>query len=92
MASSGVEEPGGSAAHELDGAIAVAVPELRAEGRQDLAIRIAELEALAAGVSEQARAALPPGSSTPDEATLEHALGRLEAALRARSVGGASLR
>jgi hypothetical protein len=46
------------AAVELDRAFAAALPELRAEGRQDLAIRIAELEKLLAGVRLQARAAL----------------------------------
>ena len=75
-------------AHELDRALALAVAELRAEGRHDLAIRVAELEQLAVGVGEQARAALMPGAEEPDEATLGHALERLEAALRARTVTG----
>ena len=52
------------AAVELDGAFAAALPELRAEGRQDLAIRIAELEQLRGGVLLQARAARPDGSDT----------------------------
>ncbi len=80
------------AAHELDAALSLAVAELRGERRQDLAIRIAELEQLAAGVSAEARASLPPGVAEPDEATLTHALERLEAALRARAVTGASVR
>jgi hypothetical protein len=73
------------AALELDQALAVAVPELRAEARHDLAIRIAELEQLRSGVIEQARDALSERGAEPDEEVLAHALGRLEAALRARS-------
>jgi hypothetical protein len=46
------------AALELDRAYALSVPELQAEGRQDLAIRIAELEQLRPGVQAQAQAAL----------------------------------
>ena len=84
------------AAVELDGAFAAALPELRAEGRQDLAIRIAELEQLRAGVAAQARAALPDETGrqagAPDEDVVRHALERLEAALRARTATGFSLR
>jgi hypothetical protein len=72
-------------AHELDRALALAVGELREEGRQDLALRVAELEKLAGEVSEQARASLPPGDGEPEEDMLVHALERLEAALRARA-------
>jgi hypothetical protein len=72
-------------AHELDRALALAVGELREEGRQDLALRVAELEKLAGEVSEQARASLPPGNGEPEEEMLAHALERLEAALRARA-------
>jgi hypothetical protein len=79
------------AALELEDAYAAAVGELRAEGRQDLAIRIAELEQLHSGVAEQARLARPELGETPDEETLSHALGRLEAALRARTASGVSL-
>jgi hypothetical protein len=75
-------------AHELDRAMTLAVAELRAEGRHDLAIRVAELEQLAVGVADEARTALRPGAEEPDEATLAHALGRLEAALRARTLTG----
>jgi hypothetical protein len=82
----------GHAAIELDNAIASAVVELRAEGRHDLAIRVAELEQLQAGVSAQARAARPPSSAEPDEDALAHALGRLEAALRARTAAGVTLK
>jgi len=47
------------AAIELDGAYAAALRELRAEHREDLAIRIDELGKLRPGVAAQARAALP---------------------------------
>jgi len=76
------------AALELDSALAAAVPELRAEGRQDLAIRVAELEQLRAGVAEQAQAALGQGSRQPDGEIVAHALERLESALRARTARG----
>jgi hypothetical protein len=46
------------AALELDHAYAAALPELRAEGRPDLALRIAELQKLRGGVAVTARAAL----------------------------------
>ncbi len=80
------------AALELDHAYASAVPELKAEGRQDLAIRIAELEQLRSGVLAQAQAALADASEGPDEEVVAHALERLEAALRARTAAGFSLR
>jgi hypothetical protein len=76
------------AALELDRAYAAALGELRAEQRQDLAIRVAELEQLRAGVAEQAQAVLTQGSGAPDEELLGHALARLEAALRARTATG----
>jgi hypothetical protein len=83
------------AALELERAYAAAVPELRAEGRQDLALRIAELEQLHAGVLAQARAAVPDDASEqaakPDAEVVSHALERLEAALRARTATGFSL-
>lgn len=91
----------GRAAHaalELEQAYALAVAELRAEERQDLALRLTELERLQAGVQEQARAAYacaaqvarPSGRAEagPDEEALTHALERLEAALRARTAAG----
>jgi hypothetical protein len=77
------------AAIELDRAFAAALSELRAEKRQDLAIRIAELEQLREGVAQQGRLALP-GSGTPDDDVVRHALERLEAALRARTASGFS--
>jgi hypothetical protein len=76
------------AAIELDRAYAAAPEELRAENRQDLAIRISELEQLRAGVAEQARLALPGAGEEPDEDVVRHALERLEAALRARTATG----
>ncbi len=74
------------AALELDRAYTLAVPELHAERRQDLAIRIAELEQLHAGA--QAQAALAQDSGALDADVLAHALERLEAALRARTAAG----
>lgn len=88
------------AALELERALELAVAELRAEQRPDLAIRLAELEQLRAGVQEQAQAVLaqartPPTAAgiahdagAPDEDVLTHALERLEAALRARTATG----
>ncbi|TMK23792.1 MAG: hypothetical protein E6G62_10605 [Actinobacteria bacterium] len=79
------------AAIELDRAFAAALPELHAEKRQDLAIRLAELEQLRAGVAEQAGLALPDVNGMPEEEVVRHALERLEAALRARSAAGFNL-
>jgi hypothetical protein len=75
-------------AAELQLAYTTALPELREENRQDLAIRIAELEQLRGPVSAQARAALPGSSKAPDEEVVRSALERLEAALRARTAAG----
>jgi hypothetical protein len=79
------------AAIELDRAFATALTELRAERRQDLAIRIAELEQLGEGVAEQGRRALPGADGAPEEDVVRHALERLEAALRARTATGFNL-
>jgi hypothetical protein len=76
------------AALELDRGFALALTELRAERRQDLAIRVAEIEQLRPGVQAQARAALPENGDAPDEDVVTHALERLEAALRARTAAG----
>jgi hypothetical protein len=85
------------AALELDRAYGLALRELGAEQRQDLAIRIAELEQLRAGVQAQAQAVLAGkdgatrthgASAQPDEEVLTHALERLEATLRARTATG----
>ena len=84
------------AAVGLDRALAAAVGELGAEGRQDLALRVAELDQLREPVGEQAQAALAAadaaaagdGAPALDEELLAHALGRVEAALRARTAAG----
>jgi hypothetical protein len=84
------------AALELDHAYELAMHELAAEQRQDLAIRIAELEQLRAGVQAQAQATLARHDDAPqenviaqpDEDVIAHALDRLEAALRARTAVG----
>jgi hypothetical protein len=88
------------AALELDRALALAVPELHGESRQDLAIRIAELEQLSSGVHAQAQLALASNQvgadaasagqprDALDEEVIAHALGRLEATLRARTAAG----
>jgi hypothetical protein len=80
------------AAVELDRAFAAALPELRAEGRQDLSLRIAELEQLRAGVALAAAAAMPDSADTPKVEIVRFALERLEAVLRARTAGGFSLK
>ncbi len=78
----------GHAAVGLDRALAAASAELTAERREDLALRVAELEQLREGVGEQARAALDGGGTDIDDDLVAHALGRLEAALRARTAAG----
>ncbi len=78
------------AAVELRGAYAAALAELPGERREDLAIRLAELEKLREGVERQARAALARGEL--DEEVVSHALGRLEATLRARTATGFRLK
>jgi hypothetical protein len=76
------------AAIELDRALTAAQTELNAESRPDLALRISELEQLHGGVAEQAAAALAGSAAAIDEEALAHALGRLEACLRARTASG----
>jgi hypothetical protein len=76
------------AALELDRALAVAVSELRSEARQDLAVRVAELEQLRPAIAEQALRVSVTGAAGPDSEVLSHALERLEAALRARTAPG----
>jgi hypothetical protein len=89
------------AAIELRAAYAAALTELSPERRPDLAIRIAELETLNAGVAAQAQAALAGADATdaaadapagPLEEVVRHALERLEAALRARTAMGVRLK
>ncbi len=74
------------AAVQLQAAYAAALAELAAEARPDLAIRVDELRKLQPQVDEQARAALT--GAELDAEVLAHALGRLEAALRARTATG----
>jgi hypothetical protein len=86
------------AALELEHAYTAALAELTVEERPDLAERLAELAGLHAGVLDAARAALGGGDSlsgegsgtpaVPEEEVIRHALGRLEAALRARAAAG----
>jgi hypothetical protein len=78
------------AAIELRGAYAAALAELPGERREDLTIRLAELEKLRDGVEAQARAALARGAL--DDEVVSHALGRLEATLRARTATGFRLK
>ncbi len=80
------------AAVQLADAYAAALPELRAEERQDLALRLDELEQLGPQVQEQRRSALAAGGGEPDSDVLAHALGRLEATLRARTAPGFNLK
>jgi hypothetical protein len=74
------------AAIELDRAYVTALKELPREQRADLQERIEELGELSAGVARNALA------EQPDEQTVRHALERLEAALRARTAVGFSVR
>ena len=76
------------AAIGLEAAFSAATFELRAEQRPDLEVRLAELQKLSDGVAAQARTALTAGDELPDEEVVRHALERLEAALRARTIGG----
>jgi hypothetical protein len=87
------------AAIELEAAYGAALVELLAEQREDLAIRIAELQKLRNGVTEQARVALASphepraeASDGPEQEVVRHALERLEAALRARTASGFRLK
>ncbi len=66
------------AAVELSSAYAAALAELDEQGRQDMALRVAELRELDATLTQ---------TGEPREETVRHALERLEAALRARSAG-----
>ncbi len=90
------------AALELEHAYTAALSELASEERADLTERLAELAGLHTGVLDAARAALAGGDSlrgegpgtpgVPDEEVIRHALGRLEAALRARAAAGLGAR
>ena len=80
------------AALQLRQALPAAVAELRGEGRQDLLLRVDELEQLSGGIEQEAALILETAAAgpreeeppQPDGELLAHALGRLEAALRAR--------
>lgn len=78
------------AAIELERAYVAALGELAAEERVDLRDRIEELQSLAEGVEQAARAATPTDGYTKEieEAVVRHGLERLEAALRARTAAG----
>lgn len=78
----------GQAALQLQAAYGAALRELPGEARQDLAIRLAELEQLREVVAAEASAALGGPDAQVDRDAVEHALGRLEAALRARTAAG----
>ena len=88
----------GRAAHaalELDRAYTAALAELGDERRADLPLRVDELRSLQPDVTAAAQVALrsaaPATDAAPealDEAALGHALGRLEATLRARAAAG----
>jgi hypothetical protein len=82
------------AAIELERAYAAALTELPAEQREDLRERIEELRRLSVEVEQAAHVALPSSDShaLPDGEVVERALGRLEAALRARTAAGFTVR
>jgi hypothetical protein len=89
------------AAIGLERAYAAALVELPGERRQDLRGRVHELASLSLGVEEAATAALaadrrstgsPIAQREIDAALLLHALERLEAALRARTAPGFTVR
>jgi hypothetical protein len=77
------------AALQLDIALAAALRELAPWApRSDLRSRLDELQGLRPGVEAAAAAALEGGLDDAATACIAHALGRLEAALRARSAVG----
>src|SRR5437588_7797569 len=71
----------GHAALELDAAYDAGLRELRAEEREDLATRIAELAGLRERVAAQAQAVRAGAEQGAELEVVEHALTRLEAAL-----------
>jgi hypothetical protein len=77
---------GREAALQLDAALRTALAELQGwRGHRDVADRLAELERHLAPVAAAADAALRGGLDASSMAAVDTALGRLEAALRARS-------
>lgn len=73
----------------LDAAIAELGSETSGPGTRDLAERVHELRALRDPVGAAAQTALAGPLSAEQRAGVEHALGRIEAALRARAVASA---
>jgi hypothetical protein len=80
------------AAIGLERAYATALAELPGEQRSDLRERIEELAELRGDVERAARSALPDVAAQPEEQVVRHALERLEAALRARTAAGFTVR
>jgi hypothetical protein len=80
------------AAIELERAYATALSELPGEQRSDLSERIEELAELRDEVEQAAHTALPDAPAEPEEQVVRHALERLEAALRARTAAGFTVR
>ena len=71
---------------ELDRAYVTASRELPREERPDLQARIEELQGLSAGIADAA------STDRPEEQVVRHGIERLEAALRARTAVGFSVR
>lgn len=80
------------AAIELERAYATALVELPGEQRIDLRERIEELAELRGEVERSAHNSLPDVPAQPEEQVVRHALERLEAALRARTAAGFTVR
>ncbi len=80
------------AAIGLERAYATGLVELDAQRRADLTQRIEELRELRAEVERAAHRSLPNTTATPEEQVVRHGLERLEAALRARTATGFTVR
>ena len=80
------------AAIGLERAYATALVELVGEHRADLAVRVEELAELRGEVERAARNALPNVAADPETQVVRHGLERLEAALRARTAAGFTVR
>jgi hypothetical protein len=80
------------AAIGLERAYATALTELPGERREDMKERIEELAELRGEVERASRAALPNVTADPDTQVVRHGLERLEAALRARTAAGFTVR
>jgi hypothetical protein len=77
------------AALELEAAYAAALGELPGENREDLAIRVDELEELQDGVAAQAEAALEATAPPPTRSGTEETTGTAETAATAETAGEA---